>query len=85
MLAYLAVSTTSPRPLSKLNFYDWNTLSRDRLVYLLCHALRVIGLDTSQFNRHSHWKSSAFMSYIRTPKDYLTAVSAILSNMPIGP
>ena len=53
MLAYLAVFTTSPRPLSKVNFVDWNILSRDRLVDLLCHALRAIGLDTSQFNRHS--------------------------------
>ena len=48
MLAYLAVSAASPRPLFILNVDDWNTLSRDRLVDLLRHALRETGLDTSQ-------------------------------------
>ena len=59
MLAYLAVSPTSPRPLFIFNFDDWNTLSRDRLADLLYHALRAIGLDTSQFNGHSFWIGTA--------------------------
>ena len=48
VLAYLAVSPTSPKPLSI--FDDGNTLSHDRLVDLLRHALRAVGLDTSQYS-----------------------------------
>ena len=72
VLAYLAVSPTSPKPLSIL-------------VDLLRHALRAVGLDTSQYSFQfgaataaagagiqdlfiqnlGHWKSSVFTSYIR--------------------
>ena len=48
VLAYLAVSLTSPKPL--FIFDDGNTLSRDGLVDLLRHALRAVGLDTSQYS-----------------------------------
>ena len=37
-----------PKPLSI--FDDGNTLSHDRLVDLLRHALRAVGLDTSQYS-----------------------------------
>ena len=40
------------------------------------------GLQDSFIQTLGRWKSSSFTSYIRTPRDRLTAVSAVLSTTP---
>ncbi len=92
LLAYLVNRGAASGPL--FQHQDGTPLSSSRLVAAVRSALSLYDMDVSRFNGHSfrigaattaaaihtlgRWKSSAFTSYIRTPRSTLISVSSTL-------
>ena len=100
IIGYIAVRASSPGPLFVLQ--SGTPLTRSYLVTELQSALRILGLEDSQFNGHSfrigaattaamqgledsliqtlgRWKSEAYRTYIRIPRNELAEVSRVLA------